>query len=105
MASSSSQLYDRGIPPPLIFTQHNPPLTPPNDLSHTTDYPLTPDPLTPNPLEIDELKLQECWDQSITKYMGLPDGYSDVHVLIIKWDDAIDDLKVRSEVNSRSLLA
>jgi hypothetical protein len=42
--------------------------------------------------------LQECWDKSIAKHMNLPAGYQNVHVLMIKWADQIDQLKVRQEV-------
>lgn len=45
-----------------------------------------------------ETKLQECWDKSIAKHMDLLDGYHNVHVLMIKWQDEIDQLQVRQEV-------
>jgi hypothetical protein len=64
-----------------------------------------PSPLSLNPPEIrdtrddqHEAKLQQCWDKSIAKHMDLPDGYRNVHVLVIKWEDAIDQLEVREEV-------
>ncbi|KAF2849079.1 hypothetical protein T440DRAFT_490636 [Plenodomus tracheiphilus IPT5] len=46
-----------------------------------------------------ETALQQHWDQSIAKYMDVPDGYLDVHVLMVKWEDSIDNLKVREEVD------
>jgi hypothetical protein len=45
-----------------------------------------------------EMVLQKCWDKSIAKHMDLPDGYHNVHVLMVKWHDDIDQLKVRQEV-------
>jgi hypothetical protein len=49
--------------------------------------------------------MQGWWDQSIRKYLGLPDGYQKVSVLLIKWDDEIDQLKVKQEViTSKPLL-
>ncbi|CAO2652825.1 Nn.00g022360.m01.CDS01 [Neocucurbitaria sp. VM-36] len=46
-----------------------------------------------------ETKLQQCWDKSIAKHMDLPNGYHNVHVLMIKWQDEIDQLDVRQEVD------
>lgn len=45
-----------------------------------------------------ETKLQKWWDHAIAKHMDLPDGYRDVHVLMVKWEDSIDQLNVRPEV-------
>jgi hypothetical protein len=45
-----------------------------------------------------ESKLQKCWDKSIAKHMDLPDGYHNIHVLMVKWHDDIDQLRVASEV-------
>jgi len=39
------------------------------------------------------------WDEAIAKNMSLPEGYADVSVLIIKWDDELDELKTRPEVS------
>jgi hypothetical protein len=64
-----------------------------------------PSPLSLNPSDLDASRddeeqsiLQECWDKSIAKHMDLPDGYQNVHVLMIKWADKIDQLRVRQEV-------
>ncbi|KAF1922648.1 uncharacterized protein M421DRAFT_104941 [Didymella exigua CBS 183.55] len=38
------------------------------------------------------------WDEAIAKNMSLPEGYTDVSVLIIKWDDELDELKTWPEV-------
>ncbi|OCL10549.1 hypothetical protein AOQ84DRAFT_315278 [Glonium stellatum] len=43
--------------------------------------------------------MQGWWDESIRKNLGLPDGYQKVSVLLIKWEDAIDQLKVKQEVD------
>ncbi|KAJ4292411.1 hypothetical protein N0V90_009073 [Kalmusia sp. IMI 367209] len=83
-------------------------LSPVGDLRlNTTSLP--PSPLSLNPSDTGEscltkedrhaTRLQEHWDKSIAKNMNLPDGYHNVHVLIIKWHDDIDQLKVRSEVD------
>ncbi|CBX99597.1 hypothetical protein LEMA_P088360.1 [Plenodomus lingam JN3] len=47
-----------------------------------------------------ETKLQKWWDHAIAKHMDLPDGYRDVHVLMVKWEDSIDQLNVRPEVDA-----
>lgn len=66
---------------------------------------LPPSPLSLNPSDLntsrddeEQSKLQEHWDKSIAKHMNLPDGYQNVHVLMIKWADEIDQLGVRQEV-------
>jgi hypothetical protein len=46
-------------------------------------------------------KMQEWWDDAIARYMGLEDGYEHVAVLLIKWDDGLDELKTKSEVEQR----
>ena len=38
------------------------------------------------------------WDEAIAKNMNLPDGYSKVAVLLIKWADELDELKTAKEV-------
>lgn len=58
-----------------------------------------------NEAETCQSEMQGWWDQSIRKYLGLPDGYQKVSVLLIKWDDEIDQLKVKQEViTSKPLL-
>jgi hypothetical protein len=93
-----SYLRGCGIAPPLLDIPQDFPLTPTSLIDGDAQ------PLVPDQCEIDEAYLQECWDQSIAKHMDLPDGYSDVHVLIIKWHDDIDDLKVRQEVSPALML-
>ncbi|OCK90361.1 uncharacterized protein K441DRAFT_580049 [Cenococcum geophilum 1.58] len=51
-----------------------------------------------NEAENCQSKMQGWWDQSISKNMGLPDGYQHVSVLLIKWHDEIDQLEVAQEV-------
>lgn len=51
-----------------------------------------------NEAENYQSKMQGWWDQSISKNMGLPDGYQHVSVLLIKWHDEIDQLEVAQEV-------
>lgn len=43
-------------------------------------------------------EMQVWWDEAIARYMGLNDGYEKVAVLLIKWDDGLDELKTREEV-------
>ncbi|KAJ9638278.1 hypothetical protein H2199_006965 [Coniosporium tulheliwenetii] len=45
-------------------------------------------------------RVQNVWDTAFNKSMGVPDGYGyeDVAVLIIKWDDQLDDLNHRPEI-------
>ncbi|KAF2685826.1 hypothetical protein K458DRAFT_387779 [Lentithecium fluviatile CBS 122367] len=42
-------------------------------------------------------EMQMWWDEAIVRNMDLPDGYVKVAVLIIKWDDELDELKTRGE--------
>ncbi|CAN9166386.1 unnamed protein product [Alternaria sp. RS040] len=79
------------------------PLSPTSSVNNSSSLP---SPLSLNPGEIrypqddqHEAKLQQCWDKSIAKHLDLPDGYRNVHVLVIKWQDAIDQLDVRQEVD------
>ncbi|OCK96157.1 uncharacterized protein K441DRAFT_553595, partial [Cenococcum geophilum 1.58] len=51
-----------------------------------------------NEAENCQSKMQDWWDQSISKNMGLPDRYQHVSVLLIKWHDKIDQLEVAQEV-------
>lgn len=57
-----------------------------------------------SPEEIEEQKrasdMQLWWDEAISRNMNIPDGYRDVAVLIIKWDDDIDQLKCAPEVST-----
>jgi hypothetical protein len=46
-------------------------------------------------------EMQLWWDEAIARNMDLPDGYQKVSVLLIKWDDELDELKTRQEVNTR----
>ncbi|KAF2501299.1 hypothetical protein BU16DRAFT_555792 [Lophium mytilinum] len=43
-------------------------------------------------------EMQLWWDEAIAKNMELPDYYRNVSVLIIKWDDELDELKTGPEV-------
>jgi hypothetical protein len=90
--------------PPIFEDMHL--LNPTNgSLRVNTALPLSPASLISSDLDAprddrdeEQSKLQECWDNSIAKHMNLPDGYQNVHVLMIKWADKIDQLKVRQEV-------
>jgi len=48
-------------------------------------------------------EMQVWWEESIAKYMGLSDGYAKVAVLLIKWDDGLDELKTKDEVSTRAV--
>lgn len=43
-------------------------------------------------------EMQMWWDEAIVRNMDLPEGYEKVAVLLVKWDDELDDLKTRAEV-------
>ena len=45
-------------------------------------------------------EMQVWWDEAISRNMNLPDGYQSVAVLLIKWDDELDELKTRKEACS-----
>jgi hypothetical protein len=44
-------------------------------------------------------EMQMWWDEAIVRNMDLPDGYAKVAVLLVKWDDELDELKTRAEVH------
>jgi len=48
--------------------------------------------------------MQGRWDQLIRKNPGLPDRYQKVSVLLIKWDDEIDQFEVKQSVIILKLL-
>jgi hypothetical protein len=43
-------------------------------------------------------EMQMWWDEAIVRNMDLPDGYAKVAVLLVKWDDELDELRTRAEV-------
>lgn len=43
-------------------------------------------------------EMQMWWDEAIAKNLNLPDGYSKVAVLLIKWADEVDELRTGKEV-------
>lgn len=80
-----------------------------SDLARTMHNPVTP--LNSSIMEHcplsddrDEAKLQNYWDASIAENLDHLDDYHDVHVLIIKWQDSIDQLNVRQEVWDQRVL-
>lgn len=42
-------------------------------------------------------EMQMWWDEAIARNMNLPDGYAQVAVLLVKWEDALDELETRAE--------
>ena len=46
-------------------------------------------------------EMQTWWAEAIARNMDLPEGYSHVAVLIIKWADQLDELKTGDEVRGR----
>jgi hypothetical protein len=46
-------------------------------------------------------QMRTWWDEAIGKNLHLPDGYSHVAVLLIKWADELDELKTADEVRWR----
>ncbi|OJD31224.1 homeobox domain containing protein [Diplodia corticola] len=52
-----------------------------------------------NDEEPKELQMQRWWQESITKVMGVQNGYKNVHVLMVKWERKYDQLRVHSELS------
>lgn len=98
MRPASSLHVEHGTAEPVLVTHP--------DSSSTPSLTLDSDPevhqLEPDQSKSDEARLQEHWDQSIAKHMNLPEGYSDVHVLIIKWDDKTENPETREDVRHTS---
>lgn len=46
----------------------------------------------------DAQRMQSQWEESIAKHRKAPEGYVNVAVLLIKWEDEIDDMKTGKEV-------
>lgn len=59
---------------------------------------------TPSAAEINQqekaAEMQNWWAEAIARNMDLPEGYSHVAVLIIKWEDELDELKTGDEVRT-----
>jgi hypothetical protein len=55
----------------------------------------------PDKLRADNMRM--WWNEAIARNMNLPEGYSQVSVLIIKWADELDELKTKSEVRQNDL--
>ncbi|KAF1934750.1 hypothetical protein EJ02DRAFT_460934 [Clathrospora elynae] len=49
-------------------------------------------------------EMQNWWTEAIAKNMDLPDGYSKVAVLLIKWADELDELKTGQEAQELAAL-
>ncbi|EON62310.1 hypothetical protein W97_01531 [Coniosporium apollinis CBS 100218] len=49
-------------------------------------------------------RVQNVWDSAVNKSMKVPDTYEDVAVLIIKWDEKLDELKCGPEVKELDAL-
>lgn len=47
-------------------------------------------------------EMRTHWEECIGRDMHLPDGYSHVAVLLIKWADELDELKTAEEVSNYS---
>lgn len=69
--------------------------------SHSTDKLL--EPSSTSPTDDDDKQradhMRIWWDEAIAKNMSMPEGYTNVSVLIIKWADELDELKTRAEVS------
>lgn len=46
----------------------------------------------------DDTKMRLCWEGTMCKVMKIPEGYQDVAVLIVKWNERLDELKTKPEV-------
>ncbi|KAF2444218.1 hypothetical protein P171DRAFT_361646 [Karstenula rhodostoma CBS 690.94] len=49
-------------------------------------------------------EMQMWWDEAIVRNMDLPDGYTKVAVLLVKWEDELDELKTRAEAEELDAL-
>lgn len=47
----------------------------------------------------DENQMKRWWQESLSESIGLPAGYTKVSVLIIKWEEQLDQLQVDAEVS------
>jgi hypothetical protein len=43
-------------------------------------------------------EMRTWWNNGMKKHLNQPDGYAKVAVLLIKWDDQLDDMKTKAEV-------
>ncbi|EKG22379.1 hypothetical protein MPH_00276 [Macrophomina phaseolina MS6] len=48
----------------------------------------------------DENQMKRWWQESLSESIGLPEGYTKVSVLIIKWEEQLDQLQVDAEVQA-----
>ncbi|KAL1626147.1 hypothetical protein SLS54_002981 [Diplodia seriata] len=91
---------------PLTSEQQMMPPTPPS-LSEVSDPPATNGEqetieltkVSSNDEESKELQMQRWWQESITKVMGVQNGYKNVYVLMVKWEKKFDQLRVDSELS------
>jgi len=51
-------------------------------------------------LHDEESRLQTCWTAAMEKEMGVPHGYQNAAVLLIRWCDELDELKCGDEVST-----
>jgi hypothetical protein len=45
-------------------------------------------------------EMQMWWEKAYAKNIDLPDGYQNVAVLLIKWEDELDELNTRDEASN-----
>jgi predicted protein tyrosine phosphatase len=45
-------------------------------------------------------EMQMWWEKAYAKNIDLPDGYQNVAVLLIKWEDELDELNTREEASN-----
>lgn len=76
---------------------------PPADVRYSVPRPVFPQSHSPRDCDAttedqEEVKIWQWWDKHITASLRLPEGYRQVHVLMIKWMDEIDTSETRDEV-------
>ncbi|KAF2851286.1 hypothetical protein T440DRAFT_449317 [Plenodomus tracheiphilus IPT5] len=49
-------------------------------------------------------EMQSWWEEAYAKHMKTPDGYAKVAVLLVKWEDEVDDMKTAKEAHELETL-
>ena len=48
--------------------------------------------------ELENSRLQRLWNENMERAYANPSGYRRISVMLISWDEALDDLKTKDEV-------
>lgn len=49
-------------------------------------------------------KMQSWWEEAYAKHMNTPEGYAEVAVLLVRWEDEIDDMRTGKEAEELEVL-